>query len=72
MRRSSFNVTYRRREDWDGPPDRPSYRIGFEKDGEDIDLLRAILNTLQGMCALHELDGKRIRVTLSILDEKTS
>jgi hypothetical protein len=64
-------VTYRRHEEWN-PPDRPTYYIGFDKDGEHINLFREILDRLHTLYACPDLDGKCIRVTLSVLDNKTS
>jgi hypothetical protein len=66
MRRSSFYVTYRRHDEFDGIETRHFSR--FEKDGESIDLRREILDRLFVMKPRWELDGKRIRVTVSVVD----
>lgn len=63
---SSFTVTYRRHEDW-CPPDRLTYRVSFEHEGARLDLLREILDRLQQLHAAPDLDGKRIRITLTVL-----
>jgi len=70
MRRSSFNVIYRRHETWEGNGyEGTRYVARFEKNGKAVNLLLEILDKLLAMQPGDELDGKRIRVTLSVLDD---
>ena len=67
MRRRTFYVTYRRHHEFDGIESR--YFTRFEKDGESIDLRREILDKLLAMRPGFELDGKRVRITVSVFDD---
>lgn len=70
MKRKSFTFKYIRHRDW-CPPDRPRYYIGFEIDGREVGsegFVRHVLDTLQSMVGPALLNGKTVRVTLSVLD----